>query len=203
VADLSVVIPYTLQDEHLLVHAVASVDMDCEVITFCDTERLGAGWARNQGVAQASHDWIVKLDSDDFLDPGSLAALWEMRGKRWIVATASAQFERDGELLHRWDYEDVSDAAILTMMRTPASAGTLLYHRTVGSYPENCGAYEGWAFVCRAIRDGFHVATAEGTCYRHRIRDGSYWPTRHEHRREDLRNAFAYVNEMYAEAVDG
>ncbi len=203
--DLSVCIPYTHSDEHLLEEAVASVDLDCEIVTFLDEERRGAGWARNQAVAQSSHDWIVKMDADDRLDAGTLAKLYGLRHQGAMVATAASRFERDGEPTHQWEYDYFSTrpAALLTKIRTPASAGCLLYHRSVGPYPENCGAYEGWAFVCKAVGNGVHVVAARGTGYRHLLRDNSYWQQRGEHRQEDLRNAFAYVNEMYADAVGG
>ncbi len=199
--DLSVCIPYTYSDEHLLAGAVESVDLDCEIVTFLDADRKGAGWARNQAVAQASHDWIVKLDADDRLEPGTLAAMISLRHSFGILATAASQFERDGELTHRWAYTDTSPRTLLTKMRTPASAGCLLYHRSLGPYPENCGAYEGWAFVCKAVSEGVTVFAVPGTSYRHLLRDGSYWHAQSEHRLDDLRNAFAYVNEMYADAV--
>ena len=143
------------------------------------------------------------MDADDRLDSGTLAKLYNLRHQGAMVTTALSRFERDGEPTHQWayDYFSTQPAALLTKIRTPASAGCLLYHRSIGPYPENCGAYEGWAFVCKAVSEGVTVFAVPGTSYRHLLRDGSYWHAQSEHRLDDLRNAFAYVNEMYADAV--
>jgi len=68
----SVLIPYASYHEHLVQRAVLSATQQsvrCEVITVEDKEARGAGWARNQGIIQATAPFCIFLDADDTLDP--------------------------------------------------------------------------------------------------------------------------------------
>ena len=48
-------------------------------IKIIDQANKGLGGARNSGVAQATGDYIWFIDSDDWIEPGMLSEMWEMR----------------------------------------------------------------------------------------------------------------------------
>lgn len=75
---VSVVIPVGPGHEHVAVRAIQSAkqqSLPVEVITVADPDGHGAGWARNQGMARVTTDWVIFLDADDWLEPDAVAAM--------------------------------------------------------------------------------------------------------------------------------
>lgn len=71
-SNVTVVIPYAPEHEQIVQHAIYSVrrqTVQADVVTVHDRARHGAGWARNQGLAQVETDFTVFLDADDTLSP--------------------------------------------------------------------------------------------------------------------------------------
>ena len=70
--DVSIVIPVATYHKDLAARALASVQVQtapCIPIVIQDTEGRGAGWARNQGLAQVQTPYVVFLDADDEITP--------------------------------------------------------------------------------------------------------------------------------------
>ena len=72
----SIIVPWHRNDE-LLKRALQSVPErpDVELIPIEDSERRGAGYARNRGMSLAKGQWLLFMDSDDFFMPGCLDLL--------------------------------------------------------------------------------------------------------------------------------
>jgi glycosyltransferase involved in cell wall biosynthesis len=179
--------------------------LELELLVLEDLEGRGAGWTRNRLHEQARGDWILKLDSDDLMPDGLLIRLWNARRLAAIVCPMTAQFfDADGPK-HRWSYAGIKPVEVLTRIVSPASsAGCLLYHRAThercGGFPEDCGAYESWVFVCERVAAGVPLFAVPAAEYLHRLHAGSYWDSSAPTRREDLHRAMLRVNEVYAEA---
>lgn len=70
--NLTFVVPVGIYHQEIAQRAIDSVKaqtVPCEIVVIHDHNSQGAGWARNQGLAQASSPWISFLDSDDTIDP--------------------------------------------------------------------------------------------------------------------------------------
>ena len=68
--DVTVIIPVAPYHEAIAQHAIHSVraqTVQADLITVYDTEGRGAGWARNQGLAQVQTPFVVFLDADDVI----------------------------------------------------------------------------------------------------------------------------------------
>lgn len=76
--EVSVVIPVGPYHAHLAQRAMQSVLSQterCALVVSRDTERHGAGWARNQGLEQVETPYVLFLDADDWLEPDAAAVL--------------------------------------------------------------------------------------------------------------------------------
>ncbi len=202
-ADLTVCIPHC--GEPYLAEAIASVEaqqLDLELVVVEDTAGAGGGVTRNRCLEQVRTEWVFMLDADNVLPPGTLVALLREKRKGTIVTTQEIQFFDATEDLHRWHFygPDIVPYAILTRSQTPASTGNVLFHRLafdrggeLRGYPEDCGAYDTWAFFACLTVDNYWWQCAYQTSYHHRIRSDSYWNRRAPHRRQDLANALLHV----------
>lgn len=71
-----------------------------ETIFIDDTERRGAGWARNQGLEKARGKYVIFLDADDFFEPTFLATLVDRaeRESLEMVMSLADRYEQNWRL---------------------------------------------------------------------------------------------------------
>lgn len=77
----SVIIPYRGTPD-LLERCVQSIPTreDIQLLVIQDTECKGAGYARNQGLAQAQGEWVIFADADDYFMPNAFDILdWHLK----------------------------------------------------------------------------------------------------------------------------
>lgn len=77
--------PYHLAVAQEAIASCAAQSIPVQTIPVIDHDGRGAGWARNQGLAQVQTDFVTFLDADDLLDPQfAHATLSAYAGRRYV-----------------------------------------------------------------------------------------------------------------------
>lgn len=96
-------------------------------------------WSRNNAFVRTTGEWIVPVDSDDYITPGYVERLWERHletGAEWVGSTMTL-VDKDGHEYGRipeadFDYSQVRqgrDSVILTLGGWKINANGALIHR--------------------------------------------------------------------------
>jgi len=145
----------------------------------------GGGAARNTAVREAKHPLLFCLDSDNLLEPGSVAPLkvfllaggWDVAAfqeVRYFKASPTA-------VTHCWRYEAraYGFTDYLDRHEVPGASGNYLFTRRswerAGGYPEDGGALDTWGFGLRQAATGSRLGVLPGSGYLHRYGHESYW----------------------------
>jgi len=186
----------------------------------------GGGATRNTCVYLSQGDYIFNLDADNVLPARMLKELvrvaeanYRKTGQHAMVSPEYLQYFRDDPvslfghslpikrrvLMHRWHFDRLDYEFVLTNIRSPASSGNYLFHRSifnaVGGYFEDCGPYDAWSFGIRCYLAGFRYLTVPGTFYFHRLHPHSYW-TKNEKsgvNKEYLWKALCHLSQAYSQ----
>lgn len=188
-------------------------------------KNLGGGATRNRAVGLARGEYLFCLDADNLLLPDTLhlfldraVEAYARTGRHCVVCPAFLQYFSDRFLIprvdwirvgrrmcHRWEFLDLSRAAILTNPVSPASSGNYLYHREIyersGGYAEDCGAYDAWVFGARNCLAGYRFVVVEGVSYLHRQSPDGYWEREfiRGNRLDHMHRTFEHFRDVYTD----
>lgn len=150
---ITFVIPCAPYHTEHLARAIASVKaqtMPCEYVVVMDEERRGAGWARNQGIAQVTTPLISFLDADDVLMPefaAQTSAAYYALGKQNYIYTD-------------WQYEGLYVEIAPTCAYTNGSCHTVTivaataWIRAIGGFNEQLAGGEDRDLMLRLMGAG-------------------------------------------------
>ena len=128
---------------------VARQTVACAHIVIEDTHRRGAGWARNQGLAQVSTPLVAFLDADDGLAQTwaaeTLAAFEQHGGRRYIYT----DYVQDGRVVAAPDCAWVNKSWHVITALIPTA-----WARRVGGFDETLPAFEDTAFYLALASSG-------------------------------------------------
>lgn len=136
------------------------------------TENRGVAAARNAGIAagRGDGDYILPLDADDRLEPGSVAlaaAVLDEDSRVGVVAGAQRLIgARSGE-------NPCAYNGIESMLKATTIPNISMFRRrdweTVGGYPEQLKLGEDWAFWMRILKLGRDVTVLPEVLHEYRI----------------------------------
>jgi glycosyltransferase involved in cell wall biosynthesis len=173
---VSVIIPFTDRDTHLLKRAVKSVETQTvlphEVIPVHDKEYRGIPWARNTGVDAASGDLILPLDCDDWIEPTYLEkTIPLMVDKVGIVSTQMVYFgELEGTIIRTWkrtyaEQLQGNNIPVCSLIRAEAL-------RQAGPYDGNLRGWEDWDMWLRILKLGWTHDYVNEILFHYRLHSG-------------------------------
>jgi glycosyltransferase involved in cell wall biosynthesis len=168
-----------------------STDRTLEVVrSFGDRIRwisgpnCGVSAARNRGVSATSSEWIVFLDADDLLAPGTLSARLDVAasGAADVVVCDWREFADDGDrsggLGKTFDMGAVADDAELACaIQVWATTSALMYRRAIveraGGFREDFPVIEDARFLFDVARQGARFARSDHVGAFYRVRPQS------------------------------
>lgn len=174
---VSVIIPTTPRDVHLLKRAVGSVEAQTrkadEVIVWEDSEYKGIPWARNSAFAASTGDLILPLDCDDWIEPTYLEkTMAKMEDPNiGIVSTHMVYFgEREGTIIYANErtYERqlmYNNITVCSLVRAEAIA-------EAGPWDDNLRGWEDWDMWLRILKLGWKHAFVPEVLFHYRLHHG-------------------------------
>lgn len=140
-----------------------------------DSKEKGLSNARNDGIAAASGEYILPLDSDDVLKPSFIASCIELFEKEPETTVVRTNIELFGVKKGRVVFEKYTYARLLARnLMVATSMFRKVDCQKVGGYD---GAFttcfEDWEFWIRLLKEGGKVGTIEEPLFCYRIRRGS------------------------------
>lgn len=147
---VDIIIPYSNNHAELVEYAGAtaySQSVQCGVITIHDSESRGAGWARNQGIAQTTAPLIFFLDADDTIRPDTIERMLSVyvRGK-YVYAD-----DWQGDSLHQ---TQDTGAYFDGYWHTVSCLVPTVYAKQVGGFDESLPALEDLDFYLKLQANG-------------------------------------------------
>jgi len=202
-ARVSVVIPVGPGHERHAATARASVAWQTvaavPILSF-DQEGRGAGWARNQGIAQAQTELILFLDADDYLLPSAVASLLAAHDATGRY-TYGDWYEYDGsDYTQRYSHPYLQSGWFNGPALHPITVCCpARWLSAVGGFDEQMPGWEMWDLWCKLAINGCCGERINEPTFVYRVREGGRRQRAEQHG-EQLR---ALLRERYSDYTSG
>lgn len=129
-------------------------------------ENGGLAHALNFGLNKCEHEWIARMDADDYALPDRFEKLFHAVALEPELSLLGAQHKvfcsdlkkEEGLRLVPTEHNDI---VRYSKYRTPINHPTIIFRKSsilaVGGYPENIGRFEDWGLCLRLIKSGFRL----------------------------------------------
>jgi glycosyltransferase involved in cell wall biosynthesis len=143
-------------------------------------KNAGLAAARNAGLARATGDWVVFLDADDELTPGSIAAQHRVAGDADAVCAGWFEIDEQGETLREFaapTFAARPEQTLLPINLAPPVC--YLFRReavdAVGGFGVDPAlhGHEDWDILLRLAANGCQFTSADDARVRYRVAAGS------------------------------
>jgi len=171
-------------------------------IRLLEKENGGLSSARNAGIAAATGDYILPLDSDDSIHPQMLEKTVPMLRARADISIVATDTQRFGQRNDTYP-TGVFDAA--KMRKTDLINYCSLYRKSLwveaGGYNSNMRyGYEDWDFWVGCLERGHRWENVRELLFNYRIREGSMLAVADRHRADGLAQMIMNHPASYSDA---
>lgn len=142
------IIPISPDHLEISKQAISSAEkqtVPCDVISYVDSERRGAGYARNRAIEQATTPFVICLDADDVAEPSYLQKTLAIYRRGFYVFTDAIV---NGKPFRAPDCSPTSvwqtGAVHLVTCLIPTA-----FHRAAGGFDEGLSGFEDTAYFVR------------------------------------------------------
>lgn len=138
----------------------------------------GQSVARNNGIEQATGDYILNWDSDDYFTPDFLEKAirkFETDAKVKIVTCKAQRFNEDGEI----DVYTPQGGGLQNFLFSNSALGSSMFRRSdwerVGGYEEKLPilGFEDWEFYIQLLKTGGYAFVIPEVLFNYQVRPGS------------------------------
>ena len=169
----------------------ALVGLGDDVMVLRLIENSGVSAARNAGIAEASADYVVCLDADDYFEETYLQKAKEILDGDAEVCLVSSGVKTFGEQIDGWmqaDNPSVIDALVASPIHTASCFRKQVWVDGV-KYDESLRGYEDWDLWLNMLKQGGTARVIQEQLFNYRIRMGSKVET-------DNRESFELVSRI-------
>lgn len=163
--------------------------------------------ALNTGLRAAKGEFIVRMDTDDLVDPtyvDTLVTAMEQNPEYSVISCRARQFRDDGSLGPIVGQVGEKRAKNI-IRRDPPVHGASIMRRSdlveVGGYPDYRRA-EDFALWCELLLHGKRLKVIEPVLYKHRVNAADYSKRRLRHRTRGISALFFYYPKLGASVLD-
>lgn len=167
----------THQDTEIIVVNDGSTDESRMValrypVRVIDQSNKGLAGARNAGIMNSTGDFILPLDSDDWIDPHYIEKTLPLMQRS--VGIVSTDFDTFGEQVQYirtiaptlWEEMQCNHLPVCSLIRKRAILET-------GGYNQHCAKYEDWNMWIDLLKRGWGVEVLHEPLFHYRVRTGS------------------------------
>lgn len=148
---VTIITPVAPYHEAAVERAAASIrnqTVPCQSVVIYDTDRRGAGWARNRGLEQVDTPFVAFLDADDWIEPTwAEDTLRAYDGRHYVYTDHWQENERIVEMSETaWDGKGAWH--VITALLPTAAV------KRIGGFDETLTGYEDTDFYWKLTRSG-------------------------------------------------